>query len=192
MSEFLFLRHGRTAGNLRSNYVGGRTDEPLCPAGIEALRAARDACPERFAAQRLFVSPMLRCRETAALCFPHLTPTPVEEFRECDFGVFEGKNFQDLEQDPRYRAWVEGNCAGPIPEGEHPDAFMARCRAAFAPLLEHPAPGRTALVVHGGTIMAILSAFARPERPYFDYHVSNGGGYLCTEENGLLRIVEQF
>ena len=46
MSEFLFLRHGRTAGNLRSNYVGGRTDEPLCPAGIEALRAARAACPE--------------------------------------------------------------------------------------------------------------------------------------------------
>ena len=106
MSEFLFLRHGRTAGNLRSNYVGGRTDEPLCPAGIEALRAARAACPERFTAQRLLVSPMLRCRETAALCFPHLTPTPVEAFRECDFGVFEGKNFQDLEHDPRYRAWV--------------------------------------------------------------------------------------
>ena len=69
---------------------------------------------------------------------------------------------------------------------------MARCRAAFAPLLALEDPGRAALVVHGGTIMAILSGFARPERAYFDYHVSNGSGYLCIRENGVLRITETF
>ena len=85
---------------------------------------------------------------------------------------------------------MEGNCAGPIPGGEHPDQFMARCRAAFAPLLERPAEGTTALVVHGGTIMAILSGFARPERPYFSYQVKNGRGYRCSLEDSVLTDVK--
>ena len=34
------------------------------------------------------------------------------------------------------------------------------------------------IVVHGGTIMSLLSRYYGGE--YFDYQVSNGGGYLCT------------
>lgn len=192
MTEFLFLRHGKTAGNLTGNYVGGRTDQPLCPAGEEALRAQSRDQRELLKADRLYVSPMLRCVQTAAILFPALVPTPVEGFRECDFGAFENRNFQELGGDPRYQAWVDGNCAGPIPDGEHPDAFIARCRAAFAPLLAQDGGGRTALVVHGGTIMAILSGFARPEKPYFHYQVKNGGGYLCRAENGFLTILCSF
>lgn len=187
MTEFLLIRHGKTAGNLTGNYVGGRTDQPLCPQGVAELEAL-----PRHEARRLYVSPMLRCRQTAAILFPGLEPVVVEEFRECDFGAFENRNFHDLEHDGAYRAWVEGNCAGPIPGGEHPDQFMARCRAAFAPLLKHPAEGTTALVVHGGTIMAILSGFARPERPYFSYQAKNGRGYRCALTGNHLSILEEF
>lgn len=190
--EFLFVRHGKTQGNLTSNYVGGRTDESLCLTGIEELRTQAAQWQALLRSERLYVSPMARCTQTAALLFPHLTPTVVEDFRECDFGAFEGKNFRQLKADPRYQTWVDGNCTGPIPGGEHPDAFMARCRAAFAPLLNQNAPGRTALVVHGGTIMALLSGFALPPRPYFDYQVKNGGGYLCHAQAGHLTILDQF
>ena len=34
------IRHGQTAGNLESRYIG-TTDEPLCSAGMEALRSRR-------------------------------------------------------------------------------------------------------------------------------------------------------
>ena len=187
MTEFLLIRHGKTAGNLTGNYVGCRTDQPLCPQGVAELEAL-----PRYPADRLYVSPMLRCRQTAAILFPGLDPVVVEDFRECDFGAFENRNFHDLEHDGSYRAWVEGNCAGPIPGGEHPDQFMARCRAAFAPLLERPAEGVTALVVHGGTIMAILSGFARPERPYFSYQAKNGRGYRCALTGNHLSILEEF
>ena len=34
------------------------------------------------------------------------------------------------------------------------------------------------LVVHGGTIMALCSAFGGGE--YFDYQVANGAGYSCN------------
>ena len=32
------IRHGMTAGNQRSNYIGGRTDESLCRQGAELLK----------------------------------------------------------------------------------------------------------------------------------------------------------
>lgn len=189
--EFLLIRHGQTAGNLTGSYIGASTDEPLCPTGIYAIKALALARSDLLQADKLYISPMCRCAQTAALLFPGLSPVVIEEFRECNFGVFEGKCFRQLEHDPRYRIWVEGGCTGPIPEGEHPNAFRTRCQAAFAPLLTCSNSKRTALVVHGGTIMAILAAFALPEQDYFSYQVPNGAGYLCCAEEGHLTILER-
>ena len=46
------------------------------------------------------------------------------------------------------------------------------------------------LIVHGGTIMTLMSVYEGGG--YFDYQVPNGGGYVCSllgpwEEPGLLR-----
>lgn len=58
---------------------------------------------------------------------------------------------------------------------------------------------QTAMVVHGGTIMAILSKWAVPHADYFHWQVKNGCGYvvgLDTEEwlagNGSLTVIEKF
>ena len=32
--QIVFIRHSMTAGNLERRYIGCRTDEPLCEAGI--------------------------------------------------------------------------------------------------------------------------------------------------------------
>ena len=40
MIELLFIRHGATEGNLRRRYIG-RTDEPLCEAGIAQVETLR-------------------------------------------------------------------------------------------------------------------------------------------------------
>ena len=52
---------------------------------------------------------MLRCRQTAQLIYPQLTgeAVSVEDFRECDFGLFEGKNYQEMEHLPAYQEWVD-------------------------------------------------------------------------------------
>lgn len=34
------------------------------------------------------------------------------------------------------------------------------------------------MIVHGGTIMALLSKYGKGD--YFDYQVPNGKGYICT------------
>lgn len=185
MKEFILLRHGATQGNREGRYVGA-TDEPLSPEGRAALAGC--APPP---ADRLYVSPLRRCRESAALLYPDLEPIPVEGFRECRFGEFEYKNHQELSADPRYQAWIDSGGLLPFPGGEDRDAFCARCRAAFQALLDGPWEGRAALVVHGGTIMAILSGFAHPRRDYFDYQVKNGRGYFCRQAGGGLALLNE-
>ena len=55
----LLIRHGKTAGNLAKRDIG-RTDEPLCPEGITALREiSYPSC------DMVIASPMARCRQTA-------------------------------------------------------------------------------------------------------------------------------
>ena len=43
-------------------------------------------------------------------------------------------------------------------------------------------------VVHGGAIMAILEAYARPHKNYFDWQVDAADGYHCVigyEKEGI-------
>ena len=46
------------------------------------------------------------------------------------------------------------------------------------------------LILHGGTIMALLNSFYGGE--YFDYQAANGQGYLCTlkENPETLQLVD--
>ena len=97
-------------------------------------------------------------------------------FTETDFGPWEGKTADELADCAAYRDWVDGFCQGPIPGGEDPAAFKARCRQTFLEIVPRlPADGCAAFVVHGGVIMAILEAFARPRGSFYDFHLSNGG-----------------
>ena len=178
--DIFLIRHGMTPGNREHRYIG-RTDEPLSEEGRAAL------LPPAWADQvtTVFVSPMLRARQI-----------PVEGLHEMDFGQFEGKNFAQLEHDPAYRAWVEGGCVAAAPGGEDMETLNRRCCAAFAPLVAQAlAEGKPRLVVvaHGGTLMALLTEYARPRQDYFSGMTKNGCGWHLTADawpEGGLTLVE--
>jgi alpha-ribazole phosphatase len=168
------LRHGATAHNAERRYQGS-TDAPLSPEGRAALH------PADFSPERVYVSPLSRAAETAALLFPGAAQTVVPALREMDFGAFEGRNYQEMAQDGDYRAWVEGGCTGRCPGGEDLAEFSARTCAAFEALVDGAlAAGedRLVIVAHGGTQMAVLSRYAAPHRDYFSWQAPCGGGFL--------------
>lgn len=171
----LLIRHGFTAGNLEGRYVGS-TDEPLIPKGREALLRLRASLKERGIPfpETVYTSPLLRCRESAELLFPRVPLTAVPDFRECAFGEFEYKNYEELNGDPAYQAWIDSGGELAFPGGEEPSAFRRRCREAF---LAHSPEQPAAYVVHGGTIMAVLDSFSDPHRDYFDWQVKNACGF---------------
>ena len=183
----ILIRHGKTAGNLEKRYIGCRTDEPLCPAGIEEMqqRLRNRIYP---AVSRVFISPMRRCAETAALIYPDRSPVAVPDFRECDFGEFEGRNYRELSGDARYQAWIDSGGMLPFPGGESREQFCRRCLAAYRRLLPVFRETDTALIVHGGTIMAIMEAMAKPASGYFDYQTENGGGFVLETDGSFQRL----
>jgi alpha-ribazole phosphatase len=202
--EVYLIRHGATNANREHRYLG-RTEEPLSEEGREELKAfqRQGIYPDPASLQALFVSPMERCRETAELLFGDCEQHVIPEFREMDFGLFEGKNYQDLQGDARYQTWIDSNGTIPFPEGESREDFIARCRQGFEEMLRIAIAGvigrneedknaedknaakqktmdenlRIAAVVHGGTIMAVCSSFTDGE--YFDFQIGNGEGYRC-------------
>lgn len=199
------IRHGKTKANQEHRYLG-RTDEELSEEGKKEVleQKAAGRYPALEDSDVVIISPMERCRQTAELLYPEREPLVIEEFREMDFGVFEGKNYKELRGDARYQAWIDSEGILPFPEGESLERFQKRCCTGFLRMLarleemdsekeavEDSNGGRAGqtekeawerwqkgtAVVHGGTIMALLSAYG--EGAYFDYQCENGGGYEC-------------
>ena len=190
--ELLLLRHGQTKGNKEQRYNGCRTDEPLLASSLDALRKRKIAPVER-----VFCSPMIRCKQTAGALFPEREMRIVEDLRECDFGRFEGRNYQELEGDPEYRAFIESQATLPFPGGESREMFQMRCLSALDQIIEEidqEKIARAAVVAHGGTIMSILEACGRPEKSFYDWYVKNGEGYLCRVHPSirptLLKVID--
>lgn len=174
--EILLARHGITAGNLLHRHMGV-TDEPLCPQGIAALRAADPTV------ETVYVSPLQRTRQTAAILYPNAAQIVVPGLAEMDFGAFENKNYQELSDNTAYRAWVDSLCEDPCPGGESKAGFSRRVCAAFEALVSRSlAEGckRLVIVAHGGTIMSVGERFALPKRDYFAWKVPNGA--VCRFE----------
>ena len=200
--ELYLIRHGATKANREHRYLG-RTEEPLSEEGREALKAfqKKGIYPDPASLQALFVSPMERCRETAELLFGDCEQHMIPEFREMDFGLFEGKNYQDLRGNAQYQAWIDSNGTLPFPKGESREDFIARCRRGFEEMLRivtaegisrNEERKNIAAVVHGGTIMAVCSSFTDGE--YFDFQIGNGEGYRCKvtvgQPSGEIQINE--
>ena len=186
---FVFIRHGATKANEEHRYLG-RTDEGLSAKGIRELLLYKRQCvyPQVGC---LFVSPMKRCLETAQILYPNLSPVVIPEWEETDFGQFEYKNYKELQDDPAYQAWIDSGGMLPFPGGESREEFFVRCEGGFVKMCEelrrkesavegmavaegiHAAVG---IIVHGGTIMAVLSRYCGND--YYDYQVRNGSGYV--------------
>lgn len=186
------IRHGETKANAERRYLG-KTDEPLSKRGIGRLLSYKEQAIYPRAAY-LFTSPMKRCMETAKILYPDLEPVPISEWEETDFGRFEYKNYEELKGDADYQRWITSGGEMDFPDGESRTAFVQRCKRGFQRMCRAiltaqterrtecaGEPVRAAAVVHGGTIMALLSAYGNGSgrKEYFDYQTANGRGYLC-------------
>ena len=89
------IRHGITEGNLNGQYIG-RTELPLAPGGVAALKNLTEKI-EYPAVEKIYSSPMLRCRQTAKIVYPEREILVVPDLIEYDFGEFEGKTAEELE-----------------------------------------------------------------------------------------------
>ena len=199
--KITWIRHGMTRANEEHRYLG-KTDEPLSEKGIRFLQGKKK---KSFfnAPEFLYASPMKRCVQTAEILFRR-KPVLIPEWKEMDFGQFEGKNYEELKDNPDYQKWIDSNGTLPFPGGEPREQFIRRSMEGFDRMMsdiliksekntriqngtetqdlknncETEIP--VVAVVHDGTIMAVLSSLTGGE--YFDFQVKNGEGYETVLE----------
>lgn len=183
------IRHGQTEWNVQGRYIG-LTDMPLSELGAETAKTAAKTAPNP---EIIFRSPLLRCAQTADIMFPSREKIVINELHECNFGNFEGRSADEMENDAEYRRWVSSGCTGDIPGGERVDEFHTRvCSAFCSAVLANKNARSLAFVVHGGVIMSLLHCLSIAPLPFYSYNIENCAVITCEctpSENLKLNVI---
>ncbi|MDR7329818.1 Glucosyl-3-phosphoglycerate phosphatase [Corynebacterium guangdongense] len=156
-TRLILLRHGQTEMSAAGVYAGLR-DVPLTDLGRRQAEAAAEVLVGR-GIDVVVSSPLSRCTQTADAVATRLglTVEIINDLRECDFGDYEGKTFDEADaMDPAYhQAWVTDSALA-APNGESNEDVNKRVRAVRRQL-EKRYPGKTVLVVsHVNPIKSFL------------------------------------
>ncbi len=172
------IRHGATDANFGGLYVGSKTDLPLAPEGLYELRFLKEN-NDYPNVDVVYSSPLMRCRQTAAVLYPDHDVIPIDNLKEYDFGSFEGKNAYELEGDPDFAPWTSGKISAP-PDGEENSGFVKRICTGFGEAVTdmlEKGYDSSAIIMHGGVIMMLLASIAVPRRKPIEWLTDNGRGY---------------
>ncbi|MBQ0084010.1 MAG: histidine phosphatase family protein [Clostridiales bacterium] len=175
-----FIRHGMTEGNVKGQYIG-RTELPVTPEGLSALEMLKSEI-EYPKVEKVYSSPMLRCRQTAKIIYPEKEVFVVPNITEYDFGDFEGKSMEQLKSTEDYSEWIAGNRNSP-PGGEAVEEFAKRIVLGINEIVRdmmsediHDA----AVITHGGIIRMFLATCGLPRRNFYEWGADNGRGYSIS------------
>jgi len=145
-----------------------RVDRILCgrmpgvalgQAGLDQAEVLGEAL-QRHAPDALFTSPLERARMTAEVlgAMLNLTPQVTPALTEIDCGEWTGREFAELQEDPRWLRWNRERAASRPPGGETMEEAGLRV-LDFARTLRTRYPnGVVTLVSHADVIKATLAA----------------------------------
>jgi len=168
------IRHGMSEANQKRLYCGA-TDAPLCDEGRRGLYTLKQTVSYPIA--NIFItSGLLRTNETLMILYGRAADFIIEELREMNFGDFEMKSHDDLNDLPAYRQWINDIDNLACPGGESKSAFNVRVKAGFEQLLNLEAESATA-VCHGGTIATVMEHVFPGRKNYYEWLPAYGRGY---------------
>ena len=188
-----FVRHGLCEGNENGKYIGV-TDVPLSDMGAQMLIEKKGEL-DYPRPQKVYTSPLLRCKQTAAILYPNAYTAELDLLREMDFGDFEDKTVDELMDTPEYEAFIKGGLDNPPPGGESLRQVVNRCYEAIKIIISdmmYEGMTNAAVVTHGGIIMNMLSCFGLPKQKPMAYSCDFGEGFEVLVTAALWQRSEAF
>lgn len=169
------FRHALTEGNRKKVYLGW-SDSPLTQEGREAVLRYR--LPEdRY--DYFLSSDLGRAVETMKLLFPEARAVLSRDWREMNFGSFEGKTYEELKDVHEYRLWLDDLERRKPPGGESFVEFSRRVEKAWDKLVEllmSRHVRRPFIVTHGGVIRCLLSRYGPWKKDFWNWNINHGSG----------------
>ena len=176
MSVYL-LRHGQTDWN-KTGLIQGRYDTPLNETGFSQAREAREKLKD-IDIKRVYVSPLLRARQTAETAMEGREVPFIEDARlaEMAYGIYEGTDYRGQEYQTlrRYLAYRYPNGESYFDVAHRAFSFLDEIR----PIAEKE---DVLLVCHG--------AIARAINAYFEDQIDNDLFIDLICPNGGIRKYE--
>lgn len=157
------IRHFPTKGNQEKKYIGW-TDEPII-LGIKTKKFLGEI-------KQVTGSDLLRCKQTAEQLWGEVSYCATANLRECSFGNWEEKTYNELKEDTLYKAWLDNPRQVAPPSGESLEDMEERVLQTFYNVVaefEQPI-----IVTHGGPIRYLLTKFASVEKSFWDWEVPHG------------------
>lgn len=156
MTRLLLIRHGETDYNLNRRYCGF-SNPPLNVSGVLQAESLAKQLKD-FGVLAVYSSDLLRAAQTAATVFPKHRIKTMMDFRELNFGIFEGLNYSEImERYPGlYQDWIRDPSNVLFPSGEEFGGFRKRVSSALAAIISLNRDKTIALITHSGPIRLIL------------------------------------
>lgn len=158
MTTLLLIRHGETPWN-KLRKVQGLTNISLGEEGRAQAKRLAKRLDGNF--DTVYSSPLSRAFETASILCEDtmLSPIPVENLKEVNFGSWEGMTFKEISTayPEHYNTWLSDPLIGPMYDGEgSTKAASIRAKTCLLELVTRH-PGETIVVLsHGAFIKSAL------------------------------------
>lgn len=156
MTKLILIRHGETDYNANRRYCGF-SNPPLNASGVaQANSLARQM--KEFDITMVYSSDLSRAMQTAEILFPGHQIKTTPNFRELNFGIFEGLSYSVImERYPElYRDWIRDPSNVLLPNGEGFGGFRKRISSALSSIISSNRNKTISLVTHSGPIRLIL------------------------------------
>lgn len=191
MVTLYLIRHGQTELNKAGVFLGSR-DEALNGLGMEQSKTIREVMKTKEL-DCIITSPLKRCYDTAA-CIASgrsLSINIAEEFKEMDFGLWEGMHHRDISlQYPKEWSIGVNNWKDMHPaKGESFRDFYTRVSEAGKELLKMQEGKKVALISHDGPMKVIASFLLNLGMDgFWNFHFEHGKYSLFEIEEGHCTI----
>lgn len=153
--ELYLIRHGKTSENIKGVYLGS-TNPSLDEIGVaEAIEIKKKM--QNLNLDNIYVSPLKRCKETAKIIFEDYKLEELDELKEIDFGLWEGKFYREISEKYKieFDSFIKDYKEFTFPNGENFKSFYTRVKNSILNI-KKSGFNRVAIVAHEGTLRVIL------------------------------------
>jgi len=182
MKQLILIRHGETDYNIEAKYCGF-SNPPLNSKGIlQAKKLKAYLNRLKLKVDKVYSSDLRRAWETAEIVFPDKLIELNSDFREMNFGIFEGLNYQEIMQKyPQiYMKWIDDPLNTKPSKGEGLVDLFRRVKRGLSKIFTQDKAETVAIVTHAGPIRVILCEALNYKLEHF---------WKIEQDNSALNII---
>lgn len=143
----------------------------------------------------IWVSPLLRARESANILFPkkEYDSNIMNDLEEIDFGKWDGLTFEEVQKNwpDEVKEWANFNPEFSFPKGEYLKNFFKRVDRVYKNIVDSKEKN-ILIISHGGVIRALICKFlGLPQDKYVLFNVSTASlsSLSLFGSNGVLNLL---